>query len=106
MFERFILYFIERPASIVALGKLALNFAGFLLAVGTIASLSTRTLALTQGIGRAIQPSALSVAELLPGLPTWWVPENVTGFFVAVLLGLAGVALVRTGRLYQRVLGH
>lgn len=43
------------------------------------------------------------LAELLPGLHTWWVPESVGGFLFVGVIAVYGVLLAFEGRRLDRL---
>jgi hypothetical protein len=102
MLERLVDYFLTQPKRLVGLGQALAQFGGFLLVGGVIANAATKSLSVVRGMVGDHTESTL--ADLLPGLPTWWVPESAVGFALAVLLTLAGVVALHTGRLYERAL--
>ncbi len=50
--------------------------------------------------------TVVTLADVLPAIPTWWVPESVLGFVFAAALGLVGAVALQTGLAYERVLRH
>ncbi|WP_377806881.1 hypothetical protein [Acidovorax facilis] len=48
--------------------------------------------------------SAQTLAEVLPNLPSWWVPEHPVSFVVVIAFGLLGVFLSLKGKQVDRYL--
>jgi hypothetical protein len=46
----------------------------------------------------------VALAEVMAGLPTWWVPETPTGYSIALCCVGVGFSMVYVGRAYQRAL--
>lgn len=105
MLEHLVDYFLTRPKRLVALGQMLARTGGFLAVLGVIAHAATKSLSVVRGMTGGDQTDP-TLADLLPGLPTWWVPESAIGFGLAALLFLAGVVELRTGRMYERVLRY
>ena len=105
MLEHLVDYFLTRPKRLVALGRVLTRFGGFLVVLGAIAHAATKSLSVVRGMAGAHQTDP-TLADLLPAVSTWWVPESAVGFGLAALLLLAGVVAVHTGRMYERVLRH
>lgn len=105
MLEHLVDYLLTRPKLLMALGQMSIRSGAFLVLLGVIAPAATNSLSVVRGMAGA-QQSAQTLANLLPAVPTWWVPESAVGFGLAALLLLAGVVSLRTGRLYERVLRH
>ncbi len=103
MLEHLVDYFLTRPKRLVALGQVLIRSGGFLVILGVIAHAATNSLSVVRGMTVA-QQSDPTLADLVPAVPTWWVPESAVGFGLVALLLLAGVVALRTGRLYERVL--
>lgn len=105
MLEHLVDYFLTRPKRLVALGQVLIRSGGFLVVLGVIAHAATNSLSVVRGMADGRQ-SAPTLADLLPAVPTWWVPESAVGFGLVALLLLAGVVALRTGRMCERVLRH
>ena len=70
---------------------------------GAIAHAATTGLSVARRVTSAAQPD-FTLAVALPGIPTWWVPESAWGLGLAVLVAPVGVATLRMGRMYERLL--
>lgn len=51
-----------------------------------------------------LQRPAQMLAEVLPEVPTWWVPEHPVSFFFAIALGALGFFISFTGKQLDRFL--
>lgn len=105
MLEHLLDYFLTRPKRLIALGRGLTRFGGFLVVLGVIAHAATKSLSMVRGVAGGYQ-TVPTLADLLPVLPTWWVPESAVGFASVALLILAGVVALRTGRVYERALRY
>ena len=104
MFEEVVDYFLTQPRRLVALGRALLNLGGLLAVSAAVAHAATTAASIVRGVGGGDRSSVM-VAELIPGLPTWWVPESAPGLCIAALIAFGGIAALRTGRMYERLLG-
>lgn len=105
MLEHLMDYFLTRPKRLVALGQVLTRFGGFLVVLGAIAHAATKSLSVVRGMAGVHQTDP-TLADLLPAVPTWWIPESALGFGLVALLLLAGVVALHTGRMYERLLRH
>jgi hypothetical protein len=105
MLEHLVDYFLTQPKRLVTLGQVAARCGNFLLLVGVAAYAATRSLSVVQSMA-GVPQNAPTLADLLPAVPTWWVPESVAGFGLGGLLLVGGMVALRTGRIYERVLRH
>ncbi|WP_416761849.1 hypothetical protein ACNI65_06280 [Roseateles sp. So40a] len=44
------------------------------------------------------------LSELLPSIPTWWVPETLSGFTLWLVIAAAGAMAARHGRYLKRLM--
>lgn len=105
MVERCIEYFLTEPRRLVNLGRALLQAGGFLVVAGLLGFLATTAGSFVAGMATSTRP-VVELAEVLPGLPTWWVPESLAAYGFAVCCGLIGVWAIHMGRMYERLLGH
>ncbi|SOY71785.1 conserved hypothetical protein [Cupriavidus phytorum] len=105
MLERCLEYFLTEPRRLVNLGSALLQAGGLLLVAGLLGFLVTTAGSVVTGMATRTRP-VVELAEVLPGLPTWWVPESLAGYGFAVCCGLIGLWAIQAGRTYQRLLGH
>lgn len=91
MLERFITALHTYPTFFKGLGALLLRVGG----IGFIAGLVVHAgkVAASTATSMAGQPPVTSVQQLLPGLPTWWVPESSAGMFTYAAIAGIGLAL-------------
>lgn len=102
MIDRFAGFFLTEPRRLVVLGRVLLNFSGFLVMAGLFGALATTANSFAIGMSAKAKP-VIELADAFPGIPVWWVPESVFGYAFALLCGLLGVFVIRTGRTYQRL---
>lgn len=95
-------YFLTQPRRLVALGRALVHAGAFLLVFGAIGHAAMVSVSAAQGDATRKYP-AVALAETLPGFLSWLMPESVLGFGLALLLLVAGLAAVLTGRAYERV---
>ncbi len=103
MLENLIDYFLIQPRRLVALGRGLLNLSGLLMVAAAVGHMATTAASVVHGIGGVARPSAM-LDELLPGIPTWWVPESAGGLLLAALIALGGAVALLSGRKYEKFL--
>jgi hypothetical protein len=103
MLDHLMTVVLREPRRTVALGHAVARAANFFLVVGLLGKVATIAAEMVKSLGRQ-EPAHVTLADIFPGIPTWWVPESEFGFAMAILGVVAGFALVATGRTYQRYL--
>ncbi|MFC4623283.1 hypothetical protein ACFO3A_13835 [Comamonas nitrativorans] len=105
MLERLTDYFIAKPRRLVTLGAGLVRAGGFLVVAGLVGRVATTGASAVKGLGGGMQ-AEVALSDVLPGYLSVWMPESALGFAVAMLLLIAGLIAVRTGRVYERYLGN
>jgi hypothetical protein len=59
----------------------------------------------TRAFNRAGIDQELTLAQLYPDWPTWWIPESPEGFAAWVFVGLVGAWLAFTAKTLQKQVG-
>jgi hypothetical protein len=99
MYEAVLTFALRYPKGIESTGGFIVRIAGMALAFGYFLHALGSTL-----LGMSSTAGPLTARRVLPGLPTWWVPESLLGAAVwAAVLGL-GIATVLLGRNLRRQL--
>lgn len=97
-------FFLERPRRLLETGRLFAYLGGLWCMAGIAGAFATRAVGLVQHTARAVATSP-RLADLYPGLPTWWVPESWLGAMPALALVGFGLWLVAVGNKLLRFLG-
>ena len=66
-----------------------ISFVFFL--VGLLSNVLVQATSLMQGLILKNGKTESSMAQLMPSIPTWWIPESVPALALIALLGIAGV---------------
>ena len=103
MLDRFAEFFLLRPKRLVAVGETLYSGASALIVLGACSNVFTRAISAMNNLGGQVH-SQSTLADLLPVLPTWWVPENFVGFVFVIAVAIAGALFVREGRNLERFL--
>lgn len=104
MYEWLITWFLSRPTRIVHVGN-SLSRAGmFLIVAGLLGRVATIGVSATKSMSR-IETGVLLLSDLYPTVPTWWIPESIIGYGLSIILVIAGLIVVQTGREMTRALG-
>lgn len=90
------------PGACRAFGVALYTVAGLALVCGAYAQVGTSAASVATGM--AGQPPFTEVAQLLPGVWTWWIPESFFGALFYAILVCAGTALALTAKKVERQL--
>ena len=105
MYETIFDYFMTKPGRLVGSGRFAARSGMLLLFIGLCGRVATTGVAVLSS--RASNtPQAMTLVDVYPALPTWWVPETAFGFLLCLGMIACGVAVAQTGRRLQRYLDH
>ena len=96
---------LERPRRLLEMGRLFAYLGGLWCMAGIAGAFATRAIGLLQHTARQTLASQ-RLADLYPGLPTWWVPESWLGAMPAIALLVFGLWLVAVGKKLLRFLGE
>lgn len=102
MYGQLLEFFLTRPSRIIALGSALTRCAGFVVVAGLAARLVTLD---ASALVRSGVSQHGELAQVLPTLPTWWVPESVFGFGLAGLGIVCGLYLCVVGKRLRAMLG-
>lgn len=90
MFKEFILYVMLPPNRLRFVGTL-LSKLGFAMTIlGFFLQAGLKAMAVLQSMSR-VTPAQSGVESILPGLPTWLIPETVEGFAFWVMVATLGL---------------
>jgi hypothetical protein len=74
-------------------------FMGGAFAIGVLGWRAHKILGLLdRRLSRVGMEAPQSLAEMYPNLPTWWIPESLTGFTLVFLVFLIGALMVWLGK--------
>ncbi len=97
MLERVMDYFLQR-GRLRSAGQFLTHLSAYLCIFGAAAHCITAVPAALQN------RSAQTLAEVLPDLPSWWVPEHPVSFILVIAFGVLGVFLSLKGKQVDRYL--
>ncbi len=97
MSDLVLMFLLSRPHRVTLAGRVLYRFAAFQVLAGVIAQLLTTTLRSTQPHG-----NYRLIADVLPNLPTWWIPESVLGTIAVTTVAAIGLAIAYGGRQFER----
>lgn len=103
MYEMLIEFFIARPGRLSALGRALFQASAMVLIIGLCGRVAT-TVTSTIPTMAGTAPYAPSLAMLYPTLPTWWIPESLSGYLTYLLSAALGLVLLQIGRNLDRAL--
>ena len=105
MMDRALDLLLSEPRRLVSLGHAFIRTGGFLLVTGVAGWAATSIISVVTGMTTRERPE-LALAEVMAGLPTWWVPETPAGYSIALCCVAVGFSIVHVGRAYQRALRY
>lgn len=100
MLENLLILLYRHPSFFRALGAALYKVGGLGLVVGMFAQIGK--LATSIVTSAAGQPPVMDIAQVLPGMWTWWIPESGASAAVFVALAVAGVWLSFAAKDAQR----
>ena len=97
MIDLFSMFLLSQPQRITLVGRLLYRCAAFQVLAGVVAQMLTIAM-------RKAQPHVAYrwISDVMPGLPTWWIPETVLGMIGVTLIAVAGLAVAYSGRQFER----
>lgn len=97
MYEWFINWLLSRPTRIVHVGSSLFRAGMFLIIAGLLGHVATIGVSAIKSMNKG-KTSVLSLSDLYPAVPTWWIPESVVGYGMSIILVAMGLIVVQTGR--------
>lgn len=97
MLSHLLVFALSSPRAIEATGDLTSRVAGGVLAVGFIFKALAGFMPSLPGA-----QASVTAQQLLPGIPTWWLPESIVGVLAWSLVLALGLGAVLVGRLVRR----
>lgn len=81
-----------------------LQWVSFVLVLfGLVSHTYVLVISLMQGLIPSGRTEIASIAQLVPSVPTWWIPESAPAFALVVLVGIAGVLISMEAKKCQRI---
>jgi len=107
MLEKIMDFFLANPRRMSALGEFLISLSTWLGTAGLLGAVVTTALGAMHSLAPKVQhPSAQSLADIYPALPTGWVPESALGVFITLAIFVLGFWLKQTGRQVERLIGY
>lgn len=91
MFDKIADYFISEPRRMNAMGEVFFSLGAMLILAGVFSLFATTVISAVTISSPQSTHVPQSLADLLPGIPTWWIPESIVGGLPAA--GLCGFGL-------------
>lgn len=102
MFNDLVLSLMFPPSRLRFLG-LMLSKLGFVVTIlGLILNAGLKAMALLQSMSH-VNPANTSIESILPGLPTWFIPESAEGFAFWVMVTALGLYCMYLAKEIRRV---
>lgn len=107
MLEKIMDFFLANPRRMSAFGELLISLSTWLGTAGLLGAVVTTAVGAMHSLAPQVQhPSAQSLADIYPALPTGWVPESAAGVFITLAIFILGLWLKQTGRQVERLIGY
>lgn len=101
MFTEFVLSLMLPPSRLKFIG-LFLSKLGFAMTVlGLFLQVGMKALALLQSMS-PLKPAYVTAQDILPGLPTWFIPETAEGFVFWVSVATVGLYFEYLAKVFKR----
>jgi len=104
MYEWLMNWFLSQPIRIIHAGSSLFRAGMFLIVAGLLGRVATIGVSAIKSMNRS-ETSVLSLSDLYPAVPTWWIPESIVGYGLGIILVITGLIIVQTGREMVRALG-
>lgn len=104
MFDKIADYFITEPHRIDVMGEVLFRLGAALIFAGVVAHFATTAVSVVTMSMPNSTHVPQSLADLLPGIPTWWIPESIVGGLPAAGLCGLGFWLKVVAKKIRRVL--
>lgn len=102
LFETFQHYFWSKPKRLVVLGTGIGNIALLWLAAGLYAQAGILATSIVSTATRGAKGPQVAIDQLVPGMPTWWIPEHPVSFALLITSVALGVWLMHAGKKLDR----
>lgn len=96
-------FFVWRPTRLIDLGRVLTWLAAALAFAAAVGHLAVTASAAISQIG-GTNSAAPALADVFPGIPTWWIPQSIPAFLLVAAIFAAGITCISTGRKLERIL--
>lgn len=102
MFNEIFLSLISPPIRLKTLGAMLSQLGAAMTIMGLFLQVGLKAVILLQSMSR-VSPGNTSIESILPGLPTWFIPESAEGFAFWVTVAVLGLYCQYLAKEIQRV---
>ncbi|MCT9812123.1 hypothetical protein N0K08_15870 [Acidovorax sp. Be4] len=95
-------YFESKPKRLVLLGACTRNIALLWLAAGLYAQAGILAVSIVSPAARGSKDPQVAIEQLVPGMPTWWVPEHPVSFALLMASVALGIWMLHAGKKLDR----
>lgn len=100
MFEKLLDYFLCEPKRLVGFGDALWQSGAWILLIGAFSHVATAAMVGLASMSKNVV-HAMTLAEMFPRLPTWWVPESIIGAIPAITLCVLRLWVNSMGKRFQ-----
>lgn len=102
MFKEFVLYVMLPPSRLRLVGTLLSKLGFAMMILGFFLQAGLKAVVVLQSMSR-VTPANTGVESILPGLPTWFIPETAEGFAFWMMVAALGLYCVYLAGEIKRV---
>lgn len=101
MYESLLIFFLNPPGRLRGLGHFISRLGFALLIAGMYLRIASFTTDLVRGMS-VIKTAPATLADVYPGIPTWFIPESFIGFSFVLVIVAAGLYAIWFANKIQR----
>lgn len=96
-------HLLRKPLMAIAAGRFISYLAFYLCLAGLFSKVAVQAVSVVHAMVPQTPGAEASISDVLPRIPTWWIPESAMGFVLLIVMGLMGMWLALTGKRLKRL---
>lgn len=93
----------RRPQVLIGTGNLIVHVAVYWFLAGLLSNVVVQVTSVMHAMLPRTLEAKASISDVLPVIPTWWIPESTMSFLLLIVMGAIGVWLALTGKRLRRL---
>ena len=102
MIKEFALSLVLPPSRLRVLGVLLCRLGFAMTVLGSFLHIGLKAITLLQSMSRG-EPASIGIESIIPGLPTWFIPESAEGFALWVTVTALGLYCQYLAKEFKRI---
>ncbi|BFO54269.1 hypothetical protein AVXHC19_10720 [Acidovorax sacchari] len=94
---------LSKPQVAITTGHLIFRGALMCCTAGCLLQVPVKAISIVHALGSQTHTTDVSLSDVLPGIPTWWIPESAISFALLIMAGAFGVWLAHSGKRLRRL---